>query len=388
MNKKYQKLSAKVLSYYRQKRRILPWREDPTPYHVWISEIMLQQTRVDTVIPYFERFVKTFPTIRALAEGDKDTLLKLWEGLGYYSRARNIHKAARIVVEQYGGELPDNKEELMKLPGIGSYTAGAIASIAFGKKETAVDGNLIRVGARLLAYDRSVTNTEGKRDLENFWASLLPEDAGDFNQAIMDIGATICLPNVGPLCTICPISEFCIAFEHGSQTDLPKKTTKKPRRIEKKTIFLLYFEDEILLEKRSDSGLLRGMWQFPMIDGHLSEDEARDHLKSSGLSAIRIHRGPQAKHIFSHIEWHMVAWEIELDPFESREANPIVSEQTAEGSRSKVHETGFYYDGPKKISLPTDPNRADLLWIEPDGLDEITLPTAFRIYRQRAKELR
>lgn len=425
MNKNRKKLSTRVLSHYKENRRILPWREDPTPYHVWISEIMLQQTRVDTVIPYFERFVQTFPTIRALAEGDEDTLLKLWEGLGYYSRARNIHKAAKLIVDKYQGEMPGSKEELLRLPGIGPYTAGAIASIAFGKKETAVDGNLIRVGTRLLAYDRSVVNAEGKRDLENFWASLLPEkNAGDFNQAIMDIGATICLPNGDPLCLICPINEFCTAFELGLQTDFPKKEAKKPRRIEKKTVFLLHCEDKILLEKREDQGLLRGMWQFPMIDGHLSEDEARDHLQKTGLSAIRIHQGPRAKHIFSHIEWRMIAWEVRLDPFALLTASTSDSEvpttdshkdpsdllsldgqkkksakdplettsdehSTRHDDRSDVQENSIQYladaisqKSSDEITMP------DRTWIKIDQLDSITLPTAFRIYRQRATELR
>ncbi|MDO5061907.1 MAG: A/G-specific adenine glycosylase [Peptostreptococcaceae bacterium] len=425
MNKNLKKLSAKVLSHYKKNRRILPWREDPTPYHVWISEIMLQQTRVDTVIPYFERFVQTFPTIRALAEGDEDTLLKLWEGLGYYSRARNIHKAAKLIVDKHQGEMPGSKEELLRLPGIGPYTAGAIASIAFGKKETAVDGNLIRVGTRLLAYDRSVVNAEGKRDLENFWASLLPEkNAGDFNQAIMDIGATICLPNGDPLCLICPINEFCTAFELGLQTDFPKKEVKKPRRVEKKTILLLFCEDKILLEKREDQGLLRGMWQFPMIDGHLSEDEARDHLQKNGLSAIRIHQGPRAKHIFSHIEWHMIAWEVRLDPFallsvstsdtevpttDSRKDQPTPlslngqkkrsvkdpSEtnsdeyQTKPDDRSEVQENSIQYTADAISQKSSDEIKMpDQTWIETDRLDQITLPTAFRIYRQRATELR
>ena len=341
-------LSEKILLYYREHRRVLPWRENPLPYFVWISEIMLQQTRVETVIPYFERFIRTFPTIEALANADEEILLKLWEGLGYYSRARNLHRAAAILVEQYEGKLPDSKKELMKLPGIGAYTAGAIASISFGKRETAVDGNLIRVGSRLSAYSGSTSSAEGRRVMDDFWQHLLPEqNAGDFNQAIMDIGATICLPNGEPLCSFCPINEFCKAYAQGNPTDYPTKKEKKTRRIENKTVFILRCENRLLLEKRAEGGLLGGLLQFPMCDGHLSEQEALDYWRAKSFVPIRIHENVQAKHIFSHIEWRMISWEIVVDPF-------IVME-----------------DGD--------------LWIDCAKLDQITLPTAFRAWRKQIK---
>lgn len=355
MIKSYDGLAKKALSYYYAHRRFLPWRENPTPYHVWISEIMLQQTRVDTVIPYFNRFIENFPTITDLANAPEEKLLKLWEGLGYYSRARNLQKAAKVLLENYDASLPPDKSELIKLPGIGSYTAGAIASIAFGKSETAVDGNLIRIGSRLMAYRDSVSNAQGKKVMENFWLNLLPKKhAGDFNQAMMDLGATICLPNSEPLCLLCPIREYCSAFELGNPTDFPKKEIKKPRRIEEKTVFLLRFEEKILLQKREDGGLLGGLLQFPMAEEHLGEDDALSYLQKRGLVPIRIQAGVQAKHIFSHIEWRMISWEVVLDPF-------VVMENPKNDFDNSI-------------------------WVEQTQLDEITLPTAFRKFRKRAAE--
>ncbi len=340
------RLADKVLAYYQEHRRTLPWRENPLPYHIWLSEIMLQQTRVDTVIPYFERFTLALPTIQRLAEASEDELLKLWEGLGYYSRVRNLQKSAKILVSKYNGELPSSKSELMKLPGIGAYTAGAIASIAFGQKESAVDGNLIRIGTRLTAYSGPLTNAEGKKAMESFWTSHLPEQsAGDFNQALMDIGATICLPNAQPLCLICPLREFCKAHAQGNPTDYPAKELKKKRKIERKTLFVLRKDSLVLLEKREARGLLAGLLQFPMTDGYLSEDEVLSYLQGRSLHPLRIKSGLRSKHIFSHIEWHIRSWEIQLDPF-------LVQEE-------------------------------DLLWIEAADLDRIALPTAFAPWRNQ-----
>ncbi len=341
-------IKARALEYYVKNRRILPWRENPTPYYVWVSEIMLQQTRVETVIPYFERFIEAFPTIEALAMSEEETLLKLWEGLGYYSRARNLQKAAKMVLQENGGKLPENKVELMKLPGIGAYTAGAIASICYGKKETAIDGNLIRIGSRLCAYSGLTDTAQGKRLIEEFWKNLLPEkNAGDFNQAIMDIGATICLPNGEPLCERCPLQEYCEAYSQGNPTDFPIKKEKKSKRIEDKTVFVLRCENKLLLEKRPERGLLGGLLQFPMCDGHLDEKESLEYWRSKGFVPIRIQASFAAKHIFSHIEWRMISWEIVVDPFQVMEDDGI--------------------------------------WVDVDKLDEITLPTAFRSWRKRKK---
>lgn len=340
-----------VMDYYYAHRRILPWREDPKPYYVWISEIMLQQTRVETVIPYFERFIKKFPTVGDLASGSEEDLLKLWEGLGYYSRARNLQKAAKVIVSIYGGDLPSTKKELLDLPGIGPYTAGAISSIAFGQKETAVDGNLIRVGCRISAYGGSVKGASGKNVMEDFWQDLLPEkNAGDFNQAIMDIGSTICLPNGAPRCEVCPAAAYCKAYQNGNPTDYPRKEEKKPRKIEEKTIWILYSDEAIAFEKRQEVGLLAGMWQFPMADGHLDEEAAKNWLNEKNLSALRIVKGPNAKHIFSHIEWHMVSWKVFLD-------NLLVREESEDS----------------------------FVWFSKEETDQITMPTAFRKFREEVR---
>lgn len=378
-------IAEKALAYYYANRRILPWRENPAPYHVWISEIMLQQTRVDTVIPYFERFTRTFPTIADLANAPEDQLLKLWEGLGYYSRARNLQKAARIVVNEYGGELPAEKTELLKLPGIGSYTAGAIASIAFGKKETAVDGNLIRIGSRLLAYDGTISNAQGKRKMEDLWQNLLPdENSGDFNQAMMDIGATICLPNGTPLCLLCPIREHCKAFEEGDPTKYPKKELKKARRIEEKTVLILQAGDEFLFEKREDGGLLGGMLQFPMLSGHLSRLEVLEYLSDKNFYPVRIRSGAKSKHIFSHIEWRMISWEVQLSSSEKEpsSSDPIVCEEVSDFAPGNTQE---------KENLPLlqshRPIEKEMIRIRGEEIDQITLPTAFRTYRRRVAEM-
>lgn len=342
--------SQKILEYYDVHRRVLPWREDPRPYYVWLSEIMLQQTRVETVLPYFARFIETLPDVRSLAEVPEEKLLKLWEGLGYYSRARNLRKAAKIIVSDFGGELPPSKKQLLSLPGIGAYTAGAISSIAFGKKETAVDGNLIRVGSRILAYEGPTGKAEGKKAMEDFWESVLPEKrAGDFNQAVMDIGARICIPSGAPKCSDCPVSSHCRGFQTGSQTAYPVKEEKKQRRIEEKTIFILYQGEEIAFEKRKNQGLLAGLWQFPMEEGRLEEEEALKKLQKKGYRPLRIVKGPAAKHIFSHIEWKMVSWKVMLDPFLVREA-----ENAEEGA----------------------------LWLPAERIDEIAIASAFRRFRE------
>lgn len=350
-NQERKEFAEKVLTYYRSHRRVLPWREHPLPYYVWLSEIMLQQTRVETVIPYFERFVKKFPTIKDLAKGEEEDLMKLWEGLGYYSRARNLQKAAKEIVRNYDGSLPSSKKELMSLPGIGPYTAGAIASIAFGNRETAVDGNLIRVASRILSYGDSVTKVSGKKIIEHFWQEVLPQkNAGDFNQAIMDIGSTICLPNGTPRCELCPISSHCRAYQNGNPMDYPKREEKKPRRIEEKTVWILYRDEEIAFEKRERDGLLAEMWQFPMAEGHLDEEEARAWLLERDFFAIRMVKGPVAKHVFSHIEWKMVSWKVFLD-------NISVNEHSTD----------------------------DFSWFSKQEMDEITLPTAFRKFREEVR---
>lgn len=307
-------ISQPLLSWYDAGRRILPWREEPTPYHVWVSEIMLQQTRVEAVKPYYDRFMTALSDIKALAEAGEEKLLKLWEGLGYYNRVRNLNKAARIIMEEYGGRMPDSYEELLKLPGIGSYTAGAVASIAYGKKVPAVDGNVLRVLARLRMDERDIMQQSVKKQIEEELLLSMPEDRpGDFNQALMELGATVCVPNGAPKCGECPWEKLCLAHEKGRELDFPVKTAKKARSIEKKTILLLRDENKAALKKRPDKGLLAGMYEFPWVEGHLTDEEVLSYLQTIGLSAIHIKPLSDSKHIFTHKEWHMKGYAVRVD---------------------------------------------------------------------------
>lgn len=303
-----------LLGWYERERRVLPWRENPAPYYVWISEIMLQQTRVEAVKPYFARFIQRLPDIRALAEVEDEVLLKLWEGLGYYNRARNLKKAAQLVLEQYGGELPPDYEELLKLPGIGSYTAGAVASIAYGIPVPAVDGNVLRVLSRLTADDSDILKQSVKRAAERLLLESMPkQSAATFNQAMMEIGAMICLPNGEPRCGECPLAPFCLAHENGTELSYPVKKAKKERRLEERTILLLKnARGEIAVSKRPASGLLAGLYEFPNLSGRCSEQEILDYLSCQELLAENIRPVGAARHIFSHVEWQMQGYEIEV----------------------------------------------------------------------------
>lgn len=298
-----------LLDWYSEHARVLPWRDDPTPYRVWISEIMLQQTRVEAVIPYFERFVAELPTVEALARAEEPRLLKLWEGLGYYSRVRNLQKAARAVMEQYGGALPREPEELEKLPGIGAYTAGAIASIAYGRAAPAVDGNVLRVIARVTASRASISEPAAKRGMEQALKQIYPAGrAGDFTQALMELGALICVPNGAPKCEACPLYSLCAAREQNLTEELPVKAEKKARKIEPRTVFLILCGDAVLIQKRPEHGLLAGLWEFPSADGALTKPQALEWLKERGFVPQKLERLPQAKHIFTHVEWRMTGW--------------------------------------------------------------------------------
>lgn len=310
-------IAEPLLSWYDAGRRILPWREDPTPYHVWLSEIMLQQTRVEAVKPYYDRFLRELPDIASLAAVDEEKLLKLWEGLGYYNRARNLKKSAMQIISQYGGEMPGDYEQLMKLPGIGNYTAGAVASIAFGRAVPAVDGNVLRIMSRLRLDDRDIMDAKVKRAIEEELRGVIPrERPGDFNQALMELGATVCVPNGEPKCEVCPWSGICQARIRGRVMEYPKKAPKKPRRVEKKTILLIWYNRLIALQKRPDEGLLAGLYEFPSIEGHQKEEQVITYLKSLGVTPIRIRSLEASKHVFTHKEWHMTAYSIRVDELE------------------------------------------------------------------------
>lgn len=298
-----------LLQWYDTNKRKLPWRDDPTPYRVWVSEIMLQQTRVEAVKPYFERFLNELPDLEALARASEDRLLKLWEGLGYYSRVRNLKKAAKVVMEQYGGVLPGDAKELKKLPGIGEYTAGAIASIAYGRPEPAVDGNVLRVLARLTADERDIREPMVKRLAAENLREIYPAGrCGDFTQALMELGATVCLPNGAPLCGQCPLASSCAAQRENRQSSLPVVSPKPARRTEEKTVFLILHGGKAALQKRPEKGLLAGLWEFPWAPGNLSEQEAQKVLKAWGCSEVGLDRLPAAKHVFTHVEWRMTGY--------------------------------------------------------------------------------
>lgn len=303
---------ARLLAWYDSCARVLPWREDPAPYRVWVSEIMLQQTRVEAVKPYYERFLSALPTVQALAEAPEEQLLKLWEGLGYYNRVRNLQKGARKVMEQYGGEVPADFEALRSLPGIGEYTAGAIASIAFGIPVPAVDGNVLRVYSRLLASPENMGDPKVKSRVEGEIREVIPrERAGDFNQSLMELGAMVCLPGGTPKCGECPLRELCLAHKQGLEESLPVKAQKKPRKVEERTVFLITCRGRLALVRRPETGLLAGMWELPGLTAKLSEDGALETLKEWGIEAVSLEQLLPAKHIFTHVEWRMTAWAAE-----------------------------------------------------------------------------
>lgn len=293
-------------------RKHLPWRKNHQAYRVWVSEIMLQQTRVETVIPYFERFMKELPTIQSLAQVSDARLMKLWEGLGYYSRAKNLKKAAGVLVEEYHGEMPSSYGELLSLPGIGPYTAGAIASISFGIPVPAVDGNVYRVLSRLLDSEADINAGAVQKQFYQAAQTMVPSKyPGNFNEAMMDLGATICLPGKNPHCEKCPFNEVCLGFERDTAGDLPYKSPKKKRKIEERTVFVIHQNGRYLLCQRPDKGLLAGQWELPNEEGHLPAPATKKRLESLGCKILSMSSLPASKHIFSHIEWHMIGYAVE-----------------------------------------------------------------------------
>ena len=306
-----------LVEWYRERKRDLPWRHHVNAYRVWVSEIMLQQTRVEAVKPFFERFMTELPTVKDLAEAPEDKLLKLWEGLGYYNRVRNMQKAAQKIEEEYAGKFPEDYEEIKALPGIGNYTAGAISSFAYGIPKPAVDGNVLRVVSRLLASDEDIMKASVRTKIENAIEPVIPKDAAsDFNQGLIELGAIVCVPNGEAKCEICPLAEICEAKRLGIQNELPVKKKAKARRIEERTVLIFKDGDHVAIRKRPDKGLLAGMYEFPNLDGKFTMDEVTAYSKSIGLAPIRVKKLRNAKHIFSHIEWHMTAYEVIVDELE------------------------------------------------------------------------
>ena len=330
-----EEMIADLLYWYRYHARVLPWREDPSAYHVWVSEIMLQQTRVEAVRGYYLRFLQELPTVRDLAECPEDRLLKLWEGLGYYSRVRNLQKAARTICDEYEGMIPDSAEQLRKLPGIGEYTAGAIASIAYGRPEPSVDGNFLRVISRVEGSREDIADPAVKKAMTDRLRPLMPEnESGALNQAIMDVGATICVPNGEPRCDECPLQHLCVAFHEDLTSQIPFKSAKKPRRTEEKTVFLVTYQERMVLHKRPEKGLLAGMWEYPNIEGTCSRAQCTkklaELLQIQKESVRSIKMLPQAKHIFTHIEWHMNVYEAVISEPPSEEFVLATKEELAD----------------------------------------------------------
>ena len=299
------KLPQVLLPWYRENRRDLPWRQDKEPYHVWLSEIMLQQTRVEAVKGYYARFLDAVPTIEALAQCDDDLLHKLWEGLGYYSRVRNLKKAAIRIVEWHDGKFPQSYDQIRALPGIGDYTAGAISSICFDQPRAAVDGNVLRVVSRLTEDATPIDLPSRKKAVTAALEAVYPAEAGEFTQALMELGATLCGPNCEPRCDACPCRGFCGGALQGTAQQYPVKLPKKGKREEEKTVFILSCEGRYALEKRPDSGLLAGLWQFPNVPGKLETAQALDAMQGLGIHPREIIKQIERKHIFTHIRWEM-----------------------------------------------------------------------------------
>lgn len=334
-------LPQRLLPWFAAAARDLPWRRDCEPYHVWLSEIMLQQTRVEAVKGYYDRFLRELPDIASLAAADPDRLIKLWEGLGYYSRVRSLQAAARRIMERHGGVFPQQYDEIRALPGIGDYTAGAIASICFALPTPAVDGNVLRVVARLTGDARSVSEEATKRSIRAALAEVYPrEAAGAFTQALMELGATVCVPNGAPLCDACPMAELCHS-RSGAWKTLPVKSAKKPRRTEKLTVFRLCCADRVAVRKRGETGLLAGLWELPNVEGELSAEQAVAQAERWGVHPRELESALRRKHIFTHVEWDMLCYAI----------------------RCETEADGFVWATPQRLS------------------GEIALPTAFRMFR-------
>jgi len=303
-----QAFQKQMLSWYDENKRQLPWRKTKDPYKIWVSEIMLQQTQVNTVIPYFKRFMTKFPTVYHLAAADEQTVLKMWEGLGYYSRARHLHEAAKDVVNNYGGEIPRDPKQLGRLKGIGPYTKGAILSIAFDQVEPAIDGNVMRVISRILKIEEDITKYQTKKLFDQYVRRIIPaHNPSAFNQSLMELGALVCTPKE-PMCLLCPVQQHCLAFSAGIERDLPIKTKNKPQKTIPYVVLLITNDqDEIVIEKRPKSGLLANMWQFPMVPlNEIGFAHLENWLYAEyGLNVSLHEQKGTLKHIFTHLIWDM-----------------------------------------------------------------------------------
>ena len=335
-------LSGSLLHWYDYNKRILPWRENKDPYRIWISEIMLQQTRVEAVKPYFDRFMEVLPTVYDLAKVDDDRLMKLWEGLGYYNRARNLKAAAQTIVEEYGGQLPADYDKLLSLKGIGMYTAGAIGSIAFELQVPAVDGNVLRVLTRLWGDDSDILKDKTKKAMGRRVMEFMPEDRpGDFNQALMELGAVVCVPNGSAHCEACPVSEYCFAYRHGTVEELPVKAPKKERILQNRTVLVIQDGEKTAIQKRPEKGLLAGLYELPNLLGHLTREEVLDKVKNMQLEPLYIEKLPDAKHIFSHIEWRMTGYLIRVASLDTDRELPFIFAEKKQSEKQYAIPSAF-----------------------------------------------
>lgn len=387
-----EQLVEPLLEWFTEHARVLPWRKEPTPYRVWVSEIMLQQTRVEAVKPYFERFVKALPDVGALAACPEDELLKLWEGLGYYNRVRNMQKAAVTVMEEYDGRMPADYEQLLQLKGIGHYTAGAVASIAYGICVPAVDGNVLRVLTRAAADDTDIMKQSFRNGVEAELLAMMkglciPEELqkklpgqnvpGALNQALMELGAMVCVPNGAPLCGECPWKELCLAKEQGRMEEFPVKSKAKARRVEERTVLIIRDGEKVAIRKRPDKGLLAGLYELPNVEGDLSGEDVLALVKDMQFSPIRIQELTEAKHIFSHIEWHMRGYAILVEEAGFREnADPGGGIQASDTVTEEV----------RKVETDMDFGAAgmgtqELLFVDAeDASARYAIPAAFGAY--------
>lgn len=307
-----------LLSWYNKQARVLPWRENSDPYRVWVSEIMLQQTRVDAVISYFNRFMENFPNVQALAKAEEETVLKLWEGLGYYSRARNLKKAAEVICEKYGGIFPKDYKEILALPGIGKYTAGAISSIAFGMPRAAVDGNVLRVITRLNEIEQDILDEKFRKQIGEQLEQVYPhKSCSAFTQSLMELGAMVCIPNGAPKCESCPLNIGCLAYKNSTWKKYPVKKKRAKRKAIDKTVLILCDREKIAVQKREETGLLAGMWEFPNVDKKISPSEIDMWLREQNIEVVHIEKQKDVKHIFTHLEWHMHCYKVECRPKEN-----------------------------------------------------------------------
>lgn len=306
-----EKIVEPIVKWYKENKRMLPWRKQKNPYAIWISEIMLQQTRIEAVKVYYERFMREIPNIETLANIEEEVLLKLWEGLGYYSRAKNLKKAAIKICEEYDGNMPKYYEQLVELPGIGEYTAGAIASIAYHERVPAVDGNVLRVISRIIGSTKDILLPDTKKEMTAKLKAIMPKEAGDFNEGLMELGERVCIPNGEPFCSNCPLQAYCVAYKQGLTNQIPVRIKKTKRKYEERLIFVLEWKDKIAIQKRGEKGLLAGMYEFPNVmkkEGLI----IKQILQMWNLEEEQKEALGKAKHIFSHIEWNMEGWRIKV----------------------------------------------------------------------------